>query len=55
LASFAAKALSGTPQATVQQLLQGFADSQAGQPQPSPTPTHRIAVADPGTEPGRFA
>ena len=54
LAAFAAKALSGTPPATVEQLLQSFAAQQQGAPQPSPTPTHRIADAA-GTDSRRTA
>jgi peptidoglycan/xylan/chitin deacetylase (PgdA/CDA1 family) len=55
LASFASKALSGTPGGTVQQLLQGFATREAPAPQPAPTPTHRVAAADEGTGGRRFA
>jgi peptidoglycan/xylan/chitin deacetylase (PgdA/CDA1 family) len=49
LASFAFKALSGTPAGTVQQVLHGFQASHAGasQPSPSPSPTQRAAAADP--------
>jgi len=55
LASFAAKALSGTAGGTVQQLLHGFATRQAPAPQPAPTPTHRVASVDGGTGGRRYA
>jgi peptidoglycan/xylan/chitin deacetylase (PgdA/CDA1 family) len=45
LQAFAAKALSGTPPAAVDQLLQGFAAQQQPEsaPQATPTPRHRVA------------
>jgi peptidoglycan/xylan/chitin deacetylase (PgdA/CDA1 family) len=49
LAAFAAKALAGTPAATVHQLLQGFAAHQA-QSAPAPTPSVRVATDEDGTD-----
>ncbi len=54
LASFAAKALSGTPAATVQALLHGFAQQQPHEA-PSPTPIQRIASNEGGADDRRYA
>ncbi len=54
LASFAAKALSGTPAATVAALLHGFAQQQP-QAAPSLTPIQRVASNEGGADDRRFA
>lgn len=53
LAGFAAKALNGTPPATVQHLLQGFAAQHPAAP--APTPSQRVAVDEQGSGVRRLA